>query len=187
MILSIINVYDLNFKKLGVLDSFESLIWRPSFSEIGDFEIFTTATEENISLLKENRLVVRDTDIGVAKDHNVTYKKVMIIKNLSIKTNVEDGNKLIVTGKELKFLLHQRIIWQQTNLKENVEHAIRRLVIENAQNPLDPNRKISNLTLGPLIGFSENIEKQLTGDFLDEAIVDICSTYGIGWDVFGYN
>ena len=185
--MSIINVYDLNFKLLGVLDSFESLIWRPSFCEIGDFEIFTTATAENVSLLKENRLVVRDTDIGVDKDHNVTYKKVMIIKNLSIKTNVEDGNKLIVTGKELKFLLHQRIIWQQTNLKENVEHAIRRLVIENAQNPLDPNRKISNLTLGPLIGFSENIEKQLTGDFLDEAIVDICSTYGMGWNIFGYN
>ena len=185
--MSIINVYDLNFKLLGVLDSFESLIWRPSFSEIGDFEIFTTATEENISLLKENRLVVRDTDIGVDKDHNITYKKVMIIKNLSIKASIEEGNKLIVTGRELKFLLHQRIIWQQTNLKENVEHAIRRLVIENAQNPSDPNRKISNLDLGPLIGFSENIEKQITGDFLDEAIIDICSTYGIGWNIFGYN
>ena len=137
MILSIINVYDLNFKLLGVLDSFESLIWRPSFSEIGDFEIFTTATEENISLLKENRLVVRDTDIVVDKYNNVTYKKVMIIKNLSIKASIEEGNKLIVTGRELKFLLHQRIIWQQTNLKENVEHAIRRLVIENAENPSD--------------------------------------------------
>lgn len=185
--MTVINVYDMSFNLIGVLDTFSSIIWRPSYYEVGDFEIYTAATDEAINLLKENRLVVRNSDISVDSNGNTTYKNVMVIKNMELKTDVENGDKIIITGRELKYLLHQRVIWQQTTLSGNVETGLRRLVSENAISPADTKRKIPNLVLGALASISDTIEKQLTGEYLDEAITEICRAYNVGFDVFGYN
>ena len=179
-------ILDRNFNILGVIDEYVSIIWRPSFSEVGDFEIYLGATEKAVDLLKENRYIVRSSDITVDAGGNTTYKKVMLIKNQHIVTDVENGDFLTVTGKQLKFLLHQRIVWKQTTLNGTVEKAIRRLVDENAITT-DTNRVIPNLILGDLLGLSETIEKQITGDALDEIITEICTTYNYGWDIYIYN
>lgn len=185
--MSIVNVYDMSFNLIGVIDSYASIIWRPAYYDIGDFEIYLSATHEALNLLQENRLVVRDSDISVDSSGNVTYRNVMIIKNIELITDIENGDYLSVTGRELKFLLHQRIIWSQTNLTGTVEAGLRRLVTENAINPTDTKRKIPNLVLGALAGLTDTIEKQLTGDNLDTAIVEICTAYNYGWEIYGFN
>ena len=179
------NIYVLtpDFNLEGIIDEYVSIIWRPSYSEVGDFEIYLGATKKAINLLKENRYVVRSSDISV--DNGVTtYEKVMIIKNIQLITDVENGDFLCVTGRELKFLLHQRIVWKQTNLTGKAENAIRRLVNENAITPTDNNRIIPNLALGVSAGLTETIDKQVTGAYLDNAITDICIAYNYGWDIF---
>lgn len=178
-----IYVLDQGFKLQGVIDSYVSVIWRPSYSEVGDFEIYLGATAKAISLLKENNYVVRSSDISV-ENGVTTYEKVMVIKNVQLITDVENGDFYCVTGRELKFLLHQRIVWKQTNLTGTAENAIRRLVNENAITPTDTNRVIPNLMLGVSAGLTETIEKQVTGKYLDESIVEICKTYNYGWDIF---
>lgn len=185
--MTVINVYDMNFNLIGVVDSFVSIIWRPAYYDVGDFEIYLGANPKAIELLQENRLVVRNTDVFVDDSGNVTYKNVMMIKNIDIITDVENGDFLSVTGKELKYLLHQRIIWSQTNLTGTAENGIRRLVNENAVNPSDTKRKIPNLVLGATAGLTDTIEKQITGDSLDKAITEICTTYNYGWEIYGYN
>ena len=182
-----IYVLDQAFNLLGIIDEYVSIIWRPSYSEIGDFEIYAGTTEKNVELLKEKRYVVRSSDITVDSSGNVTYKKVMIIKNRQLITDVENGDYITVTGKELKYLLHQRIVWQQTVLRGTAENAIRRLIDENAINPTDSSRVIPGLVLGLSAGLSDSIEKQITGDYLDEAITGICTTYNYGWDIYIYN
>lgn len=72
--MSVINVYDMDFNLIGVVDSFVSVIWRPSYYDIGDFEIYMGATCEALELLKQNRLVVRNTDIITDAAGNTTYK-----------------------------------------------------------------------------------------------------------------
>ena len=121
------------------------------------------------------------------KEGNITYKNVMMIKNISITTSVENGDFLTVTGRELKYLLHQRIVWQQTTLTGTVENGIRKLVNENAITPTDSNRVIPSLTLAESKGLTDTIEKQITGDYLDEAITEICKSYNYGWEIYGYN
>lgn len=185
--MTVINVYDMSFKLIGVIDDYVSVIWRPAYYEVGDFEIYLGASPSVVNLLSKNRLVVRNTDISVDDYGNTTYKNVMIIKNIDLITDVENGDFLSVTGKELKYLLHQRIIWNQTNLTGTAETGIRRLVTENAINPSDTRRKIPNLSLGVSSGLSDTIKKQLTGDFVDVAITDICRTYNYGWEIYGYN
>lgn len=178
-----INVLNQSFELQGVIDEYVSIIWRPSYYETGDFEIYLGATDKAIGLLKENMYVVRSSDISV-ENGVTTYEKVMIIKNIQLITDVENGDFLCVTGRELKFLLHQRIVWKQTTLTGTAEDAIRRLVNENAITPTDTNRIIPNLVLGVSAGLSDAIEKQVTGEHLDKVISEICITYNYGWDIF---
>lgn len=180
-------VLNRNFELLGVIDEYVSSIWRPSYSDIGDFELYLGATDKAITLLTQNNYLVRECDVSVDELENVTYKKVMIIKKIELITDVENGDFLTVTGKELKFLLNQRIVWTQTTLTGTAENGIRRLVDENAISPKDSKRVIPNLVLGVSAGLTDAIKKQITGDKLDAAIVDICVTYNYGWEIYVYN
>lgn len=179
------DVYVLNkdFSIEGIIDTYDSIIWRPAYYDIGDFELYIAATPQAVALLQKNRYLVRNCDISVS-DNITTYKKVMVIKKIKLTTNAESGDYLTITGKELKCILHQRIIWQQTNLSGTVEAGIRKLIDENVINPTMSLRKISNFSLAPEVGITSTLSKQLTGDYLDEAIVEICKTYGLGWDIY---
>lgn len=182
-----VNICDMNFNRIGVLDSYVSIIWRPAYYDVGDFEIYVGASKENVQLLQKNRLAIRNTDVEVDDAGNVTYKNVMLIKNIDLVTDAENGDYLTVTGKELKYLLHQRIVWNQTNMQGKTEQAIRALVDANAINPTDSRRIIPNLILGAECGLPGAIEKQVTGDYLDEAITEICTAYNYGWEIYGLN
>lgn len=179
------NVYvlDSNFSVIGIIDSYVSLIWRPSYSEVGDFELYMGINDKAVDLLRENRYVVRSSDISVVNGIP-TYNKVMIIKQVEITTDIELGDYLTIKGKELKYLLHSRIVWTQTNLTGTAENGIRTLVTQNAISPTNTKRVIPTLTLDAATGLTETIDLQVTGDFLDEAITNICKTNNYGWDMY---
>jgi len=183
----VIHVLDRDLRLVGVVDDYISIIWRPAYYDVGDFELYINASAEKIELLKRNYYLVRDKDIIVDNDGNIFYNNVMIIKNFNLTTDAEMGDYYTVTGKELKHLLHQRIVWSQTNLTGTAEDAIRQLVTENAISPTDSKRVIPSLVLGAGAGFTDHIEKQITGAKLDEAIVNICKTYNYGWEIVIYN
>jgi hypothetical protein len=179
-----IHILDNNFNLVGVLDTYSSLIWRPSYYEVGDFELYLDACTEHLDLLKKNYYLVRGQDISVDRENNIIYKKVMIIKNHQINTDIEGGDYLTVTGRELKFILNQRIVWRQTNLSGNVATAIERLINENAIAPTDTNRVIPNLELDATLEISDTITKQITGESLDVVITEICKAYNLGYDIY---
>lgn len=182
-----IYVLDRDFNILGVVDGYVSVIWRPSYSDIGDFEIYMGATTEAVELLQRNRYVVRASDVSVNAEGKVTYKKVMIIKNRIINTNVENGDFLTVTGKELKYILHQRLVWSLTTVNGTAENAIRKYITENAISPTNKKRVIPGLTLSDPVGLTDTINKQVTANPLDETIIEVCNTYGYGWDICIYD
>lgn len=182
-----IHVLDQAFNLIGIIDDYVSVIWRPAYYDVGDFELYLNASAENVKLLKRDRYLVRERDIEVDDEGNVSYSKVMMIKNFTLTTDAEGGDYLTVTGRELKYLLHQRIVWKQTTLTGTAENAIRRLVTENAISPTDTKRVIPTLTLGASAGLTDSIDKQVTGEHLDQTIVDICTAYNYGWEIFIYN
>jgi hypothetical protein len=182
-----IYVLDRDFNLLGIIDGYVSVIWRPSYSDIGDFEIYMGATTEAVELLQRDRYVVRTSDISVDDEGRVTYKKVMIIKNRIINTDVENGDFLTVTGKELKYILHQRLIWSLTTVNGTAENAIRKYITENAISPTNTKRVIPGLVLSDPLGLTDKIEKQVTAKPLDETIIEVCNTYNYGWDICIYD
>lgn len=178
-----LHVLNTDFTLEGIVDSYESLIWNISYSDIGDFEMYLPATTDNVQLLQKNRYIVRDKDITVV-DGITTYRNVMIIKNIEITTNVEDGDFLTVSGRELKYLLHSRIVWNMTTLNGTTEAGIRKLITDNAISPTDSNRVIPTLKLDTAIGLTDTLDKQVTGDNLAEVIVEICQAYQYGWEIY---
>ena len=183
------NVYilDRTFKIVDIIDNYISLIWRPAYYSIGDFELYLRASCDVVALLQKNYYLVKEKDMAVDEAGNTTFKNVMIIKNFQLTTDAELGDYLVYTGRELKHIFHQRIIWKQTNLNSKVEYALRRLVNENAITPTDSKRIIPALTLGEEAGLTATIRKQITGEYLDVCMEEICATYGYGWTVDVYN
>lgn len=173
-------VLDNNFDIVGVCDDYKSIIWATRYFTPGDFELYLPATDKNISLLNDDRYLVRDKDML----DDGTMHNVMIIDKVNIKTSIEDGNYLTVTGPCIKSIIGRRIIWQQTTLTGRVESGIRKVISENAINPTIPERKIPQLILGVDKGFTETMDKQATGKNLSEFVGEVCTAYGIGWDVY---
>lgn len=172
-------VFDRNMEMKGLIDSYKSIIWTTKYFESGDFELYLNATIENIDLLREDYYLCREEDISGDE-----YRNVMIIKNIRITTDEEQGNFLTVTGPSLKSIVGRRIVWEQTKLSGTVEAGIRRIITENIISPSIVERKIDNFILSDVQNFTEKMDVQVTGKNIAEWLKKICVTYGIGWDVF---
>lgn len=171
--------------QIDVIDEYTSVIWRPSYSDIGDFELYLPATEKVLGLLVKDRYLVRETDITTDVFGGTVYKNVMIIKNLSLTTDVENGDYVTVTGKELKCILNQRIIWGMQILSYNsVEAALLGLVQLQAIAPANSARVIPRLAIINNRIQGEPIQKQISYEQLGAAIVDMCNTYNYGWEIY---
>lgn len=174
-----IYVLDRNFAFVGIVDDYISVIWTTRYFTPGDFELYLPASMGNISLLKKDYYLCGEEDID-----GETYRNVMVIENIRIKTDIEDGNDMTVSGKCLKSILSRRVIWNQTNIYGNLEAGIRKILIENIVLPEIPERRIANFLLGSEKGFTERVDIQATGGELSAFLKEICTVYGIGWDVY---
>lgn len=174
-----IYVLDSSAQILDMIDTFESNIWTVQYFDTNDFELVVPATDKNIDLLQKDRLLCRDKD----RDGG-TWQNVMIIENIKIVADWEDGNQMTVSGRGLKSIVGRRVIWKQTNLTGKVETGIRQIITENIISPDDEKRKIDNFILDEPAGITDTFDIQARGEDLDEWITSACQTYGIGWDVY---
>lgn len=166
---------DTNKKVVSNIDMFESFIWTDRYCGYGDFELYSPVTDELLSVLKQ--------------DYYILFKssdRTMIIEDIQINSDLEDGAKLIVSGRSLESILDRRIVWAQTVLKGNFQDAILQLLNENVINPTNPSRKISSFifkpSTNPLIT-ALTIEIQLTGETLYDAITAMCYSKDIGYRI----
>jgi len=168
-------ILDTNFVAVETLDTYESFIWTDRYSSFGDFELYLAPTVDNLRYLREDYyLWIEGTD------HS------MIIEDIDIRSDVEDGNKLLVSGRSLESLLTRRIVWDQTALSGNFQNGIKRLIDESIITPNDEDRAIPNfvfeLSSDPKVT-ELTVDIQFTGDNLYEAIKKLCDTHDLGFKV----
>lgn len=160
---------------ISVVDDYESLIWTDRYQDHGDFEIYTPVTSEILSVLKQDYyLTNRDSE------------HTMIVEKLLIKTDVELGNHITVTGRSLESILKRRIVWGQRSVTGNLQNGIKTLLDENIINPTDQDRKIDNFIFEETTDeriTSLKIEAQYTGDELYDVVSKLCKEHGIGFKV----
>lgn len=168
-------ILDEAFRQVGIVDTFESLIWTERYSGYGDFEVYAPAD----ALLTGT----------VGQDYYAWLKgsdQVMIVEEISIGTDADTGGHLTVSGRSLESLLDRRIVWGQTVLDGNLQNGVRKLLDENVISPSVEDRKIPGFVFqdsdDPAVkGLS--IRAQYTGDNLYEVIETICRTYHLGFRI----
>lgn len=166
-------ILDKNFIKLGVLDSFASLIWTTRYYDAGDFELCIGITENASEWLKTGNYVMQtedDTNIG-------------IIESVSADISEQQTYRIIARGRFLPAILARRIIAQQTQVTGLISSGIYQLINDAIISPAIPARRIENFTIQQSYEGQETIDAQYTGYNLLETITDICTTNHIGFNV----
>ena len=165
--------YDGNeFEKTHVIDYAESVIWVSRYRDCGEFEIYVPASKELVELFQGEVLFTRN-------DSDTT----MVLEKIQLTTDAENGDYLIVSGRSLESVLSRRVVHKQTTLDGTLESGIRKLLNENFINPPIGNtdRKISNIKIGRINQFKEDLNKQITGDNLLDVFIEICTAFDIGF------
>lgn len=164
-----------NFESVSVIDQFESLIWTDRYDSEGDFELYTAMEIALLEFLRPDYYL-----------WNAESEHVMIVENIRITSNVEVGNKLIVTGRSLESILDRRIIWGQRILSGNLQNVVESLLIESIINPSIADRMIPNFIFEPSIDpqiTSLKVDTQYTGDNLLDVIHKLCEKNSIGFKI----
>lgn len=163
---------DNELNKKYIIDTYSSAIWVKRYNDIGDCELVISASIENFRKIKECKYIARNDDDMVCK-----------IKKVELQTDEENGDQLILTGKDITDILNQRIVIKQTNFNGLVEDYIRTLINDSIIKPTNADRKIKNFALSNKEGFSETIREQVTYDNVGDKIQKLCKQYGWGYKV----
>lgn len=168
-------VLDSNFKKIDIIDNYISLIWTERYSEAGEFELFSDLNEQILKLSKiGNYISISDSD------------RLMIIEKYEITTDIEDGDRITVSGRTVDTILDRRIVWGLRTLNDNIEDAIKFLLSDNAISPSNTNRIIPNFIFKKTDDIrirDIKIKTQITGANLYETIKNLCNNEQLGFKV----
>lgn len=168
-------VLNTDYESVAVIDNYESMIWTDRYNAYGDFEIYFTIDSKLLEFLKEDYyLWLRDSE------------HCMIIENIKINSDVEEGNHMIVTGRSLESILERRIIWGQKVFTGNLQNAVHTMLNESIISPSISERKIDNFifqasTDNKITGLT--INTQYTGDDLYTVIKSLCEENNIGFKI----
>lgn len=177
-------VLDDKFTSVDTIDGFLSLIWNESYLGYGDFELYSPINDHILmvsDLVRSQREKELDTYFWIKES-----EQVMIVEEIEMSTNAEDGARIMFSGRSLESILYRRIIWKQTQLNGNLQDMVWILLDENVMKPTDPDRKIPGFifdwSADPAVT-ELRLEKQFTGDNLYEAVCEICELYNLGFRV----
>lgn len=142
-----------NLDLLGIIDAFNSVIWNSVYYGVGDFEVYTRATDDAIQLLQPERYITRPGSDEVG-----------IIESVRISDSIASGLMIAAAGRFAKSMLDRRHIMKlsgsvnaPTILRGNVEENIRQLVSDHAIAATDARRNIPILRLGSSAGTAQII------------------------------
>lgn len=165
-----IYIFNKDLNPLGVVDTFYSLSWIRRYHETGRFELHLALTHKNLDLFEIGNIIYKpgNDEAGVIDYRNLSQ-------------DVEGHETLVLTGSFATGYLDRRIIWGQEIINGTAENAMRTLVTKHAINPTNTDRKIPNLILGEVKGYTERIDYQISYANLLEELQGISKLSGIGF------
>lgn len=173
---TLIYVLDASYTTIAIIDTYESFIWTERYLEAGDFELYLPVSAEGVKFLQVgNYLSIVDSP------------NYMIIEKLQTENDLEDGYKLIVTGRTLGSILDRRVIWDRITLTGGFQNGVKQLLDANVISPSVSGRAISGFTFKTSSDSrvtSPTLDTEYLGEVLYDAIVDLCTEKDIGWRVY---
>lgn len=165
--ISYLEIRNANRELIGILDTFQSVIWETTYYSTGAFEIYITANLKNMLLLQIGHYVTRidDENIGVIEKVSVEYEE-------------RYGKMIVATGRFAKSLLDRRLIYSlvggSVTGKLSILPTISSGLVENAARNLVKNHIISSEYTARNVSFiklgeSKNIQKKIVDEDGDYA------------------
>lgn len=149
-----IDVFDLELNRVGVLQTWISLVWREEYNSAGKFQVEVQQTKGAAELLKRwhyCQLRGRDT--------------VMVIQSVQV-----SDNRIIANGATALWLLDKRISTQVIS-GINAETGLRSLVLNMTPWPC--------LQLGDTYGVPDKYQQQMS----DDTVLEYCKKIGTAVDM----
>lgn len=169
-----------DFSLAAMIDEFKSFVWSDRYKSFGDFELVIPIDSIVYPIIK--------TDLYLQAKHSDRF---MIIENISIDTDPEEGNYVTVTGRSLESILDRRIVWNSTKLTGNLQNGIKKVINENIISPSDRNRKIPNFRF--IVSEDPNVTKfefdednadvDYQGKTVYELVETFCKDNGLGFRI----
>ncbi len=153
---TLIYVLDGSYTTLTVIDTYESFIWTERYLEAGDFELYLPIDARGIKQLQVgNYLSIVDSP------------NYMIIENLETESDIEDGDRVTLTG--------------------TFQNGVKKLLDDNVISPSVSARAIPGFIFKPSTDSkitAMTLDTEYLGEGLYEAIVELCTEKDIGWRVY---
>lgn len=175
-------VYNKNFEAIAYVDMFKSFIWTDRYKEAGEFELSVEASYDNLIIFQQ--------------DYYLTYDQsehVMIIESISLESNTDEGDNLIISGRSLESLIDRRIVWEQITFSagKSVQAVIKKLLTDAFMTKGDrlvSNFKfVENKELATLPKITDNTDTnygaQYTGDNIYDILIEFCQLHQIGFKI----
>lgn len=170
-----ITVYNENFQAVYILEAYESLLWTDRYFKEGEFEIYTPVTDDVTTFIKPNCY------LSIPESEHM-----MIVEDITIETNIEEGNHIKIVGRSLESILDRRIVWGEVTISGNLQNEVKKLISNNITSPSDSARKIDNFIYEDTEDSgitSLTVEEQYEGKDLLEIISSICEDKEIGFKI----
>lgn len=177
-------VLDKYFNNVMLLDVYQSFIWTDKYQSYGDFELYTPPTPEVVK--------------NVQKDYYVWYRKserAMIVETIEQKTDLENGDLVIIMGRSLESILERRCLVDRdisTPLGEDLQDYMEKVFNKCFGNAAGENREISNFFFerNPDLEkskFEEGKAPYALGEFFGlnvyDITVELCKANNLGFKV----
>ena len=166
-----IYILDRNLNRVGVISTYDSILWTEKVHEPGNIKAVFVFTEKMNRILQRGYLLYKTDELQPA-----------VITRKTLKLNKYGQQTITIQGYMVTRYFRQRIIWKKMIMKGTPEQLMRQMVQEQIIAPEDDTRKIPLIELGDLQNFDmDEVEKQITYDNLQEALTDMSKTTELGY------
>ncbi|RHU95053.1 hypothetical protein DXC11_03230 [Firmicutes bacterium OM08-11AC] len=166
-----IYILDRNLNIVGVISTYDSILWTEKVHEPGNIKAVFVFTEKMNRILQRGYLLYKTDELQPA-----------VITRKTLKLNKYGQQTITIQGYMVTRYFRQRIIWKKMIMKGTPEQLMRQMVQEQIIAPEDDTRKIPLIELGDLQNFDmDEVEKQITYDNLQEALTDMSKTTELGY------
>ena len=164
------------FDTTRILDVFKSFIWDEPYIGYGTFEL-------EFSM---DSFIMAGIEIGYYVSIKES-KRYMIIEKINIKTNAQEGDFVVLSGRSLESILTRRIIRYDMLSDGSLQTLCVRAFNANLFSPEDSNRALNKIVFRSSIDprvLNENASIDVkAGEYLYDVIFDMCRSCHIGFRV----
>ena len=156
----ILEVFDFNFKRYGILNTYSMVQYELKSKSVGSFQINCDMSKENIELLQQDRIIWFENDIAGI----IQY----------IQDSNEDEKLMTVKGCLLTEMLNWRCIYPTIDCDNvSINKIVEKYVKDNCCNSDVTKRNFENFEVKEMDSDLEKVSKSKTGDTVEVGIEEL--------------